>query len=107
MVQSVGDRKASRVARGGATQGLKTLLSSGRRTVHALDAMVKSALKDDPALLAGWRIAKRVELVTGTRPATPPAPASPVAPPVVADTVHPDAVHADAAPSTTQPTPHE
>jgi hypothetical protein len=63
MVEPVIERKASRVARRGATQGLATLLSRGRKTVQVLDALVKSAVKDDPAMVAAWGIAKRVERV--------------------------------------------
>jgi hypothetical protein len=51
--------------RGGATKGLKTHLTAGRKIVHILDAFVKSALKDDPALLMNWNIIKRVQR-TGT-----------------------------------------
>ena len=60
-VASVGTRKQSRVAGAGATKGLKTTLSTARKSVHALDGLVKSALKDDPPLLAAWRTARRVE----------------------------------------------
>jgi hypothetical protein len=61
MLLAVSERAQSRGKRGGATKGLKTKLARGRRIVHVLDAFVRSALKDDPALLANWYIVKRVQ----------------------------------------------
>ena len=72
MVAAIGARKGNRVARGEATAGLKANLSQGRKTVHALDALVKKALQGDRPLLAAWNIAKRVERVA-TAPGTTPA----------------------------------
>jgi hypothetical protein len=60
-VVSVGTRKQNCVDGVAATEGLKKTLSHARKRVHALDALVKSALKDDPSMLAAWRTAKRVE----------------------------------------------
>ncbi len=78
VVSTVGERKASRVVRGGATKGIRTLASRARDLVHALDAMVKAALKGDLPSLREWNIAKRVERYTGfTGPAAPAAPAAP------------------------------
>lgn len=81
MVAAGTDRLASKGRRGGATKGLKSKLSAGRKIVGVLDAMVKTALRHDPALLANWNIVKRVPRVTsrattaGTAPAPAPAPA--------------------------------
>jgi hypothetical protein len=61
MLASLDDRTQSRGARGGATQGLKTRLAEGRRIVAVLDALVTTALRDDPALLASWNVVKRVK----------------------------------------------
>jgi hypothetical protein len=68
-ITTVGVRKQSTVVRSGATKGLSTVLSKGRKCVRALDRMVKSALKDDPALLAAWRVASRVAKVGTAAPA--------------------------------------
>lgn len=83
LVLSLSERSQSRGRQSGATKGLKSMLSAGRRIVHVLDAFVKSALKDDPALLANWNSVKRVQLVA-VRPATPTPPAPP-APPAPSD----------------------
>lgn len=77
-VVSVGTRKQNRVGGVAATEGLKKTLSNARKRVHALDALVKSALKDNPSMLAAWRTAKRVEkFVSSQVPVT----AQPVAAP--------------------------
>jgi hypothetical protein len=68
MIIAISDRSQSRGKRRGATKGLKEKLSDGRKIVHILDAFVKSALKDDPALLANWNLVKRVQKSPG-RPA--------------------------------------
>jgi hypothetical protein len=60
MVQSVTDRAQSRGRVSGATRGLRTSLSSGRKLVAVLDALVARTLADDPALLANWKRVKRV-----------------------------------------------
>jgi hypothetical protein len=70
LVVSLSDRAQSQGKRSGATKGLKSQLVSGRKIVHILDAFVKSALKDDPALLANWNAVKRVRKFTGRPPAT-------------------------------------
>jgi hypothetical protein len=87
MVGAMSDRTQSRGSRRGATSGLKTTLASGRKIVHVLDAFVKSALKDNPNLLANWNLVKRVRIIPTrpapgttpptTTPATPPAPTTP------------------------------
>lgn len=77
LVTALDERTQIRGKRKGATKGLKDSLSAGRKIVHILDAFVKSALKDNPALLASWNTVKRVRR-TGARAAsaTAPAPAS-------------------------------
>jgi hypothetical protein len=78
MTNAIGERTSSRGRRSGATVGLKQKLSAGRRIVHVLDAFVKSALKDDPALVRNWNLVKRVPRPTGrAASATPPTPATP------------------------------
>jgi hypothetical protein len=65
MTSAISERTSSRGRRSGATVGLKTKLSDGRKIVHILDAFVKSALNDDPVLLATWNLVKRVPRPTG------------------------------------------
>jgi hypothetical protein len=81
---------------GGATQGLKTMLSRGRRIVHVLDAFVTTALQDDPVTLASWNIVKRVQLTA--RPGT-------VAPATPASTPTPASSPASSAASSQEPAP--
>ena len=61
LLQVAADRSRNRGRRGGATTGLKTRLSAGRKIVRVLDALVKSAGANDPVLLADWNIVKRVQ----------------------------------------------
>lgn len=63
LVSSMTDRTNSRGSRRGATKGLETTLSRGRKIVHVLDAFVKSALRDEPSLLANWNVVKRVRII--------------------------------------------
>jgi len=84
LVISLSDRAQSRGKRSGATKGLRSKLAGGRKIVHILDAFVKSALKDDPALLANWNAVKRVRRFTPrsaitTTPANPDPTAAPTA----------------------------
>jgi hypothetical protein len=82
MTGAISERTASRGLRSGATTGLKQGLSDGRKIVHILDAFVRSALTDDPALLRNWNLVKRVPRPTGrAAPSTPPTPAAPQATP--------------------------
>ena len=74
MVAAINEHTQSRGKRGGATMGLKEELSKGRKIVHVLDAFVKSALKDDPPLLANWNMVKRVQRPTGRAASPSPAP---------------------------------
>jgi hypothetical protein len=87
MLASLTERSQSRGRRKGATTGLKADLVSARKIVHVLDAFVKSATKDDPALLANWNLLKRIPKTPGHGAATPQpagavaaAPATPSAP---------------------------
>ena len=75
LVDVVAARTNSRGKRRGATDGLKTKLSAGRKVVHILDAFVKSALKDDSALLENWNLIKRVPKTPPGRPPIGPQPA--------------------------------
>lgn len=67
LLETLQDRAMSRSKVRTATSALQTRLAHGRRVVHVLDALVQSALVDDPALLAGWRLAKRVRQPHGSR----------------------------------------
>jgi hypothetical protein len=60
LVRSVSDRAQSRGRVSGATKGLRTSLSAGRKLVGVLDALVARTLTVDPALLASWKRVKRV-----------------------------------------------
>jgi hypothetical protein len=91
MMAAIDDRATSRGKRTGATKGIRTRLTAGRQVVHILDAFVKTALKNDPALLANWNVVKRVRrtnsrsaTATGSVTVTTPAPVTPTA--VVAST---------------------
>jgi hypothetical protein len=69
LVTAMSDRTHTLGMRRGATRGLEVTLSSGRKVVHMLDAFVRSALKDNPSLLANWNLVKRVRIVA-PRPAS-------------------------------------
>lgn len=60
MLAALTERAKSRGRRGGATRGIKTQLSAGRKIVHILDAFVSTELKNDPVLLREWDLVKRV-----------------------------------------------
>ena len=75
LLASVSDHTNIQGKRKTATKGVKAKLTVGRRIVHILDTYVKSALKDDPNLLAGWNTVKRVQR-TGTRASATVTPAS-------------------------------
>ena len=60
LAAGITERFDTRVQRVAATKGIKTELVRGRDAVHMLDAVVTKPLSSDPALLAGWRSAKRV-----------------------------------------------
>ena len=103
---TIGARQQNRVQVGSATRGLSVQLSNGRKIVHVLDAFVKSALKDDPSLLAGWNQAKRVGKTNGPRAqvsTTPAPPAHAATPSAVAS--HAAAGHAEV-PGTSADAPH-
>ena len=65
MIDSILIRSQSRGKSTGATKGLKARLADARKTVLILDAFVKSALKDNPALLRNWNSVRRVRRSTG------------------------------------------
>jgi hypothetical protein len=86
MLVPIDARTQSRGSRQGATKGLKNAMLMASKTVRVLDAFVRRALKDDPALLASWDAVRRPPSKTGkaAAPAAPAAPQSPVAPTPVA-----------------------
>jgi hypothetical protein len=100
VVGVVANRTTSRGKRRGATDGLKARLTEGRKVVHILDALVKSALKDNLALLGNWNLVKRVTKSAPGRPAGSPN-ASSVSPKPEGTT----AVTHQPAPSPTAPAP--
>jgi hypothetical protein len=51
----------------GATRGLRAKLTTGRKLVHVLDALVQSELQHDPARLADWSVVMRVQKKKGGR----------------------------------------
>ena len=57
--------------RGGATEGIRTRLSEGRKIVAVLDVFVTASLENDPALLANWNIVKRVQRLAISPAASP------------------------------------
>ena len=65
MIESLRIRSQSRGKSTGATSGLKVRLADATKTVLVLDSFVKSAQKDDPALLANWNSVKNVRRTTG------------------------------------------
>ena len=81
-------RSLSRADRHVATKALKDKLSSARKLVRVLDAMVKTAIRSDPTLLPGWNQVKRVSRIPGSGPASAspasPAPTTPAAPALAA-----------------------
>ncbi len=61
MRDAVLERRRLITARVGARAGLSHTLSEGRRVVRVLDAMVRSALREDAVLFEAWHKAQRVE----------------------------------------------
>jgi hypothetical protein len=60
MIAAVGVRSGHRSRRAGATAGIRSALSAGRRAVRVLDALIASAWADEPWRLAAWRSATHV-----------------------------------------------
>jgi hypothetical protein len=83
---AITDVQNTRVARIGATKGIRAQLVRGRDAVHMLDAVVTKPLSGNPALLAGWRSAKRVTArpVSASVPVVVPATGSAAKPAVAA-----------------------
>ena len=76
-------RALAQTKRSVATKALDTKLSSARKLVAVLDAMVKTAIRSDPTLLPGWNQVKHVARVAANGPAgasKTPAPTTPAAP---------------------------
>ena len=65
MLATLDARTESRGARSGATTGLCTGISKARKHVRVLDAFVRHALQNDPALLTEWDTVKRPPAKTG------------------------------------------
>jgi len=71
LLESQQARKASIGLAAAATKRLGVRLADGRRVVYALDTLVRTALKDNPTLLASWIQVKRVQQVRSISPAVP------------------------------------
>ncbi|HEY5060868.1 MAG TPA: hypothetical protein VII52_04980 [Gemmatimonadaceae bacterium] len=65
--QAIDSRGQIRSSVVGATQGLKSQLLAGRKTVHSLDVTLSRVLRNDPSELASWKNAKRVT-IKGVQP---------------------------------------
>src|SRR5581483_8817078 len=76
--QPVSQRTNSKGAVRGATVGVKAALTPGHKLIDVLDSFVKTALANDPVLLAARDTVKRVQLLNGrpTAKTSAPAPAS-------------------------------
>jgi hypothetical protein len=75
---SVNDREKSRTQRMGATQALVAQEQEGRSTLKVLDALVRRALRGNPALLGTWEGARAIHRRPGGgQAATPPKPVTP------------------------------
>lgn len=89
LLQSVDAREKRQVVKAGATTGIKSKLSNGRKVVHVIDALVQKAAQGDDALLASWERAKRVQLgglgSQAGQPVPAPVPAPSAAPAPAAD----------------------
>lgn len=72
MLALVDLRAQTQGRRTGATKGMTDQLRQGRKAIGALDRMLTSALKDDPALLANWKTLKRVRRSTSSGGAAAP-----------------------------------
>jgi len=71
LLACVAERAQCRGVRGGATEGIRTQLSEGRKIVAVLDVFVTASLDNDPALLANWNIVKRVQRLAVSTTASP------------------------------------
>lgn len=60
LLQALQDRYVNRSKVRMATSGLQTGMSRARKLVNVLDTLVRSELANDPDLLAGWNLARRV-----------------------------------------------
>ena len=93
LLQAGTDRSLSRGRRGGATSGLRQLLSTGRKVVGVLDALVRSAAVGNDVILSDWDIVKRVQRA-GTRSSVEDSSAPAGLAPVQASAESASAVHA-------------
>lgn len=71
LLAALGERTQRLAARSGATRGLADTLRTGRKVVQVLDAMVRSEVRGETALLAEWHAAQRVERVRRAHRALP------------------------------------
>ena len=60
MLAAIDERTLARGRRRGATTGIKRRLSDARHTVRILDAFVTTALQENSALLANWKLIVKV-----------------------------------------------
>jgi hypothetical protein len=89
-IQHFGDvsiqRKQHHAQRGGATHGVRVELSRARKLLKVMDAFVTREVRDDQALMAEWKVVKRlprpkkarVALSTPQEPLALPAPQPPL-----------------------------
>jgi hypothetical protein len=63
--QVVDDRFRAQGRRVGATVGVVSELTRGRRAVQLIDAVIRPVVRNDPQLFAEWKNAKRVTLKVG------------------------------------------
>jgi hypothetical protein len=78
--------KQHRARRGGATEGVGIELSRARKLLNVMDSFVRREVRDDKALMAEWKVVKRLprpkkapaELSTPQEPLALPAPRPPI-----------------------------
>ena len=69
MLAAAADRAQNRYRVKQVGTDLRTRLSRGRKVIHMLDALVKSAAATNPGLLDAWKMAKRVPKKAASAPA--------------------------------------
>lgn len=81
MIAALENRASAQGKRRGATTGLSQMIREGRNVVHVLDALITTALQNDPVLLANWKTIARTRT---KRAVTSPSVAAPSGTPPVA-----------------------
>ena len=76
--QATQHHSAGREAQGAARAALEAALAAGLTAVNRLDAIVPNTLRNDPATLAAWSIARHVEQTPRHRASAPPPAPGPV-----------------------------